>query len=134
MILFESILYPDKETLELFNKYKDLVIPDDSIEDLIKSCRGFFFKVYVDSFFKGCIYIHNWKEINNKWESAYLSGFSKPKNQLNTVKAVNYICQKIAEDYGIKEIFSKTDHKHAVICLKRSGFKLYKDNIYRKGL
>jgi len=131
MYKFKSITcddFPYQEAKELFNEYSEIFqkFNINVFENLIHIAQHFLFAVYVKDVFEGVVFLTDWTN-----DSCELSGFSKRGNALNTKQAIQIICAFIFNNYPVSHIYSKTYERAAKICLLKSGFKHYKDNLYK---
>lgn len=109
------------ECKELYDKYKDL-IGDDDFEDVIK--RTDFYAFYIDKTMEliGCIYYYI---IDNK---LFVNAFANRGHH-----ELNLKCFKESLDWYNRDIYARTKHKTASLCLLRCGFKKENDlYVYRR--
>lgn len=91
---------------------------NQEFRDIVKNT--FFYSFFVDDKFIGCIYYFE------KDGKLYMSGFSTPGNHLNNVE-----CVKKSFEWFNCDIYAETEHKTAIFCLYRCGFKKVSKNLYK---
>lgn len=120
-----TVNFPFDEAKILYEENREYMFQEFDFETLYNKTHGNLWAV-VGNELIGIIYF-GYK--NNKW---FLSGFSKRKKFKHIVGAINGVCDIHFNRWGITEIYSETEHKHAKFALLRAGFKQISTNIYRK--
>ena len=106
---------------ELFETYKDLINDDNVFEDIIGNTL--FYAFYTDdNKFICCIYFYL-KEDGN----LYLNAYGQRKMHTLNIEAL-----KKTFDWFNCDIYAKTPHKTASLCLLRTGFKKIGNELYIK--
>lgn len=83
-----------------------------------------FFAVYVNCKLTSCVYFFHDEEFEKSW--IFMNAFSKRKNHLANIKAL-----KTALDFYSCDIYARSNHKTAIFCLLRAGFRKIGEQIYK---
>ena len=107
-----------EECKKLYDSYRDL-IEDDSFEEVIKRTDFYAFHITSTMELIGCSYFYR---INGK---LYINGFANRHHHL-----LNTECLKECSKWYDEDVYARTKHKTAILCLLRSGYKPVKKNLY----
>lgn len=105
------------ECEELYNEYKEL-IGDDDFKDVINRTRFYAFYISKTMELIGCIYYY---EIGRK---LFVNAFANRHHH-----ELNLECLKESMRWFKRNIYAKTNHKTAILCLLKCGFKK-ENNLY----
>ena len=115
-----------RDTEELRNLYNNRPMPVQyDFDFLIKNPYLFCFYDEDNGDLKAYITIQK-EELDGR-ERLTLSGASVRKNMPDNIPAIIKICNAFKDD-----IYAYTKLKHAVLTLKKAGFKKVKENIYKR--
>ena len=111
----KNLTFNYAECEELYDTYKDL-IGDDDFEDVIN--RTDFYAFYISKTMEliGCIYYY---KIGRK---LFVNAFANRHHH-----ELNLECLKESMRWYKRNIYAKTNHKTASLCLLKCGFKKEKD-------
>lgn len=112
-------LFNYAECEELYEQNKHL-IEDDSFEDIVK--RTWFYSFYDlgENKLIGCIYFYL------RGSRMYVNAFAGRKTHKKNLE-----CLKTALSWFRRNIYAKTKHKTAKLCLLRCGFEEVSKNLYK---
>ncbi|MEI7474689.1 MAG: hypothetical protein WCK67_07905 [bacterium] len=116
----DSELFDYKTVKRLFDDNKNNLKAKYSFDFIIKNSH--FFSVYEKTKLIGCIYL--FKEENK----LFITAFAGRKTHLENIKALNII---INQFYNC-DIYAETEHKTAIYCILKAGFKKVNNNLYIK--
>lgn len=111
-------LFNYAEIEELYNDCKEL-IGDDEFKDVID--RTLFFAFYDETELIGCIYYYKLAD-----SLMYVNAFAHRKHH-----ELNLECFKYSLSWFDCDIYAKTQHRTAKLCLLRTGFKEVKKGLYK---
>ena len=106
-----------KQCKKLFKKYRDDINDNSEFRDIVQNT--FFYSFFDDDNFLGCIYYF---ENNGK---LYVNAYASRYHHLKNIE-----CLKLSMSWFNCDIFAKTTHKTAILCLYKCGFKKLSDNLY----
>lgn len=107
-----------KQCKKLFKKYKNLIGDNQEFRDIVKNT--FFYSFFDDDTYIGCIYYYYQK---NK---LFVNAYANRHLHKQTIE-----CFKMSLDWFNCDIYARTQHKTAILCLLKSGFKKISDNLYK---
>lgn len=107
-----------KECKKLYKKYQKLIGDDEEFRNIVKN--AFVYSFFDDDIFLGCIYYYY---VEN---SLYVNAFANRHHH-----QLNLECFKMSLDWFDCDIFAKTQHKTAIFCLLKSGFKKISNNLFK---
>ena len=107
-----------KECKKLFTLNKKLINDDQKFRDIVDNT--FFYSFFDDDKHIGCIYYY---EQDNK---LFVNAFAGRHTHLKNIEAL-----KQSLSWFNCDIYAKTQHKTASLCLYRCGFKKISDNLYK---
>lgn len=112
--------FPYEEAKECYERYQNEIDDNQSFEDLLKNTMFFAFVNDEDKKLWGCIYFYKLED-----DLTYVNAFATRHHHGENVKWLKWAVS------GFKcNIYAKTKHRHAVLCLLRAGFKKIDDNLY----
>ncbi len=111
--------FPYTEAEEMYEKNKESIGDDNTFEGLLKDTLFFAFKE--DEKLIGCIYYYTLED--NLW---YVNAFAGRKTHLTNLKCLKWSLNGFQSD-----IYAKTHHKTAKLCLNKLGFEKINENLYR---
>ena len=113
--------FPYYSAKKLFEVYKNLITENKlGFIGLIKRTKPFFYAVFVDGEFKGCLFVNMWDLENKRCE---IGGFSRRKSSKEVTQGIKYFCRYIFSNFEINKIYVDTKHSHSAIAVIRAGFK-----------
>lgn len=107
-----------KECKKLFHKYKRQIGDKQKFRDIVEN--SFFYSFFNDEQFIGCIYYY-YKE-----DKLFVNAFANRHTHQTNIE-----CLKMSLGWFNCDIYAKTEHKTAILCLLKCGFKKYSNNIYK---
>jgi len=106
-----------RECRELYKKLKGKIGDRRTFRELMQ--ETFFYSFFDNQKFLGCIYFY---EEDNK---LYVNAFANRHTHLQNLK-----CFKMSLDWFNCDIYARSKHKTAILCLLKSGFKRIDNNLF----
>lgn len=116
----ENPLFNYFQCKKLYEENQKFLDDDTNFDDLISDSDIHFYSFFEHSRFIGCIYFY----INNN--KVFLNAFAKRHTH-----NINLECLKASLNFYNCDIYAKSKHKTAILCLLKCGFKKVKDNLYK---
>ena len=106
-----------KKCRDLYKKCKKLIGDDQSFDFIVNNT--FFYSFYLDGVLIGCIYCFL------RDDNLFINAFATRHHHKENLEAV-----KMVLSWFNCDVYAESIRKPAILCLLRSGFKKFKDNIY----
>lgn len=116
----EDPLFNFFECKNFYEKNQKLLDDFTPFEELIKDDDIHFYSFYENEKFIGCIYFY----LNNN--KVFVNAFAKRHTHKTNIE-----CLKKSLTFYSCDIFATSEHKTAILCLLKCGFKKVKDNLYK---
>lgn len=107
-----------KECKKLFHKYKRDIKDKRKFRDIVETT--FFYSFFDDEKFIGCIYYYY------EDSKLYINAYAHRHNH-----NINLQCLNMSLKWFTCDIYARTEHKTAALCLLRCGFKKISNNLYK---
>ena len=107
-----------KKCKDLYKKCQRLIGDDEQYDDVVRNT--YFYSFYLDNELIGGIYCFN------RGDDLYLNGFATRHHHKENIE-----CVKMVLSWFDCDIYAESTRKPAILCLLRTGFKKFKDNIYK---
>ncbi len=108
------------EAKSLYKKYQSLIGDIDDFDRILSSTLFYSF-ISDENKFIGCLYFYK----NN--EKLFLNGFSNRGCHFQNIECLNMV-----EKWFNCDIWARTKHRTAKLCLSRAGFKKVNSELYVK--
>lgn len=106
-----------KECKKLYKKYSKEIGDSREFREIVRDT--YFYSFFEDEKFIGCIYYY---QENGK---LFVNAFAKRHTHITNIK-----CLKQTFDWFNCDIYARSTHKTAILCLYRCGFKKIGTNLY----
>ena len=107
-----------KQCKKLYKKYKKQIGDNQEFRDIVKST--FFYSFFDEGKHIGCIYYYE------KHGKLFVNAFANRHTHETNIK-----CLKKTFEWFNCDIYAQTEHKTAIYCLYKCGFKKINDNTYK---